>query len=263
MPIVALAVALAFAALTLAGQGRASAAGTDGAKPTIVLVHGAWADGGSWDGVIARLRRQGYQVFAPANPLRGLASDSAYVASVLEGIKGPIVLVGHAYGGEVISNAATGNPNVKALVYVAGIVPDRGETGLGLLGRFPGSTLASTLVAFPLFGGGIDLYIAQAKYRQQFAADVPADRAALMAVTQRPITQAAASEPSGAPAWKEIPSWFVFGGADHNIPPAVQRFMAERAHSRHTVELDGASHAVAVSRPDAVTDVIVEAATSR
>jgi pimeloyl-ACP methyl ester carboxylesterase len=263
MPIAALAVALACAALTLAGPGRAAAGGTDGAKPTIVLVHGAWADGSSWDAVIARLRRQGYPVLAPATPLRGLASDSAYIASVLAALKGPIVLVGHAYGGEVISNAARGNPNVKALVYVAGIAPDRGETGLGLLGKFPGSTLSDTLVSFPLPGGGTDLYIAQAKYRQQFAADVPAARAALMAVTQRPITQAAAAEPSGAPAWKEIPSWFVFGSADRNIPPAVQRLMAGRAKAKRTVELEGASHAIPVSRPDAVADLIVEAATSR
>jgi pimeloyl-ACP methyl ester carboxylesterase len=260
---VALAVALACAALTLAEPGRAAAAGTSAAKPTIVLVHGAWADGSSWDGVIARLRRQGYPVLAAATPLRGLASDSAYVASVLAVVKGPVVLVGHAYGGVVISNAATGNPNVKALVYVAGIVPDRGETPLGLLGRSPGSTLTGTLVPFPLPGGGTDLYIDQAKYRQQVAADVPAARAALMAVTQRPITQAAASEPSGAPAWKRIPSWFVFGSADRNIPPAVHRFMAGRAKAKRTVELAGASHAVAVSRPDTVAGLIVEAATSR
>ena len=163
----------------------------------------------------------------------------------------------------MISNAATGNPNVKALVYVAGFAPDRGETVQGLTDRFRGSTLSGALVAFPLFGGGLDLYIAQAKYPQQFAADVPTARAALMAVTQRPITQAAAAEPSGAPAWKEIPSWFVFGGADRNIPPAVQRFIAGRAKARRTVELDGASHAVPESRPDAVADLIVEAARSR
>jgi pimeloyl-ACP methyl ester carboxylesterase len=263
------AVALACAALTFGAlapggpvQG-ASAGGVEARKPTVVLVHGAFADGSSWNGVVSRLRRMGYPVIAPANPLRGLEGDSDYIASVLRAIQGPIVLVGHSYAGSVITNAAAGNPNVKALVYVAAFAPEPGESAARLSARFPGSTLAQTLVAFPLPGGGADLYIKQDRYPQQFAADVPAQLAALMAVTQRPITQAALTDPSGAAAWRSIPSWFVFGSADRNIPAAAHRFMARRAGAKRIVEVRGASHAVGVSHPGAVAELIVQAANAR
>jgi pimeloyl-ACP methyl ester carboxylesterase len=254
--------ALTFGALALGPAQDASAGGVDTRKPTVVLVHGAWADSSSWNGVISRLRRMGYPVIAAANPMRRLKSDSDYIASVLRAVDGPIVLVGHAYAGSVITNAAAGNPNVKALVYVAAFAPEPGEGALGIIARFPGSTLAQTTVAFPLPGGGEDLYIKQDQYHQQIAADVPAHLAALMAVTQRPGTRAAFSDPSSTAAWKSIPSWFVFGSADRNIPAAAHRFMAKRAGAKRTVEIPGASHSVAVSHPGAVAELITEAANS-
>ncbi len=174
---------------------------------------------------------------------------------------GPIVLVGHSYGGSVITNAAAGNPAVTDLIYVAAFAPDQGETALELSNRFPGSTLGDALAPpVPLGDGTTDLFIRQDAYHAPFAADVPAEKAAVSAVTQRPIRDAALGEKSGAPAWTSIPSWFVLAGADQNIPLATQQFMAERAGSRHTLQVDGASHAVAVSHPAAVTDTIVKAA---
>ncbi|MEW2472000.1 alpha/beta hydrolase [Streptomyces sp. NPDC046994] len=233
--------------------------------PTIVLVHGAFADSSSWNGVIERLQRAGYPVIAAANPLRGLADDAAYVASVLEGVQGPVVLAGHSYGGAVISEAAVGNTQVKALVYIAAFTPDEGESALELSGKFPGSTLGAALtpVPFPLDGGtgtGTDLYIEPAKFHDQFAADVPEPVAALMAATQRPVAASALEEKASAAAWKTIPSFSLIASEDYNIPPAAQQFMAERAHA-HTVEVK-ASHAVAVSRPDAVARLIEQAAQS-
>ncbi|MGW5061789.1 alpha/beta fold hydrolase [Streptomyces sp. NPDC004096] len=231
--------------------------------PTIVLVHGAFADSSSWNGVIERLQRAGYPVIAAANPLRGLADDAAYVASVLEGVQGPVVLAGHSYGGAVISEAAVGNTQVKALVYIAAFTPDEGESALELSGKFPGSTLGAALtpVPFPLGGGtGTDLYIEPAKFHDQFAADVPEPVAALMAATQRPVAASALEEKASAAAWKTIPSFSLIATEDYNIPPAAQQFMAERAHA-HTVEVK-ASHAVAVSRPDAVARLIEQAAQS-
>ncbi|MEU9455053.1 alpha/beta hydrolase [Streptomyces sp. NPDC048277] len=227
-------------------------------KPTVVLVHGAFADSSSWDAVISRLERQGYPVIGVANPLRGLAGDSAYVSSVLDTIPGPVILAGHSYGGAVITDAATGHANVKALVYIAAFAPDQGETGLSILGRYPGSQLppALTVRAFP---GGQDAYVDPADFRQVFAADVPAGKARLMAAGQRPVALAALAEPSSTPAWKTIPSWFLVAGADHAIPPAAEEAMALRAGS-HTKVLDDASHAVLVSHPDATTHVIEAAA---
>src|SRR5690606_331250 len=195
---------------------------------------------------------KGYPVVAVANPLRGLKSDAAYVASTLRSIEGPIVLVGHSYGGAVITNAVDGNQNVKALVYVAGFAPDQSETAIQLSGRFPGSTLGPALgppVALP--GGGNDLYIQPARFHDQFAADVSPAAASLMAGTQRPVTDVALNEPSGTAAWKSVPSWFIYGERDLNIPAAAHAFMAERAGSRETVAVPGASHVVMVSHPDA------------
>ncbi len=228
-------------------------------KPTIVLVHGAFADSASWNAVIPDLLAQGYPVVAAANPLRSVQGDSDYVASVLAGIEGPIVLVGHSYGGIVISNAATDNDNVKGLVYVAGFAPDTGESAFTLAGQFPGSTLGDALAPIPLAGGGTDLYIRPDAFWSQFAADVPEADAALMATTQRPVTEAALTDNSGDPAWKTIPSWFVYGELDKNIPAAAVAFMAERAGAKEAIEVSGASHVVMLSQPKAVTDVILSA----
>jgi pimeloyl-ACP methyl ester carboxylesterase len=230
-------------------------------KPTIVLVHGAFAESSSWNGVLTQLIPKGYPTVAVANPLRGVKSDADYVASVLQGIEGPIVLVGHSYGGAVITNAVKDNENVKALVYVAAFAPDAGETAVELSGRYPGSTLGPTLAPpVELPDGGKDLYIQQDKFHAQFAADVPANDAQLMASTQRPITEAALNEASGVPAWKSVPSWFIYGDRDLNIPAAALSFMAERANSNETVVVNGASHVVMVSHPDAVAAVIEHAA---
>lgn len=231
-------------------------------KPvTIVLVHGAFAESASWNGVITRLEHDGYRVVAVANPLRGVQSDADYVGRVVASLKTPVVLVGHSYGGSVISDPASTPANVKALVYVAAFAPDAGETGSELAGRFPGSTLGQALApAVPLPGGGNDLYIDQAKFPAQFAADVPAAEAARMAATQRPIRDSALNEAERAPAWKRLPSWFVYGTGDRNIPPAAHAFMAQRAQARGTKVVEGASHVVMVSHPDTVANLIESAA---
>jgi pimeloyl-ACP methyl ester carboxylesterase len=239
----------------------ASAQPASSEKPTIVLVHGAFAESASWNGVIAKLQAQHYAVIAAANPLRGVKSDAAAIGAIVDSVKGQVVLVGHSYGGAVISAAAMGKTQVKALVFVAAFAPEAGETAIALSGKFPGSTLGPTLAPpVPLADGGKDLYIQQDKFRDQFAADVPAAAARLMAATQRPITEAALGEPAGSPAWKTVPSWFIYGDADKNIPPALQSFMAQRAHSMKTVVVKGGSHVVMTSRPDVVAKLIVEAA---
>lgn len=232
-------------------------------KPTVVLVHGAFADASSWNGVIKILEKDGYPVVAVANPLRSVMSDAVYVSDILASIKTPVVLVGHSYGGSVISEAANNNNNVKALVYVAAFAPEAGETAAGLSSKFPGSTLDSTLAApVALSAGGNDLYIQQDKFPDQFAADVPEADARLMAVTQRPITEAALNEASTDPAWKTIPSYFVYGDKDKNIPPQAHAFMADRAHAKETIVVKGASHVVMVSHPKTVAKLIEDAAES-
>ncbi|MFI0508099.1 alpha/beta fold hydrolase [Streptomyces sp. WSLK1-5] len=236
----------------------AASSGPSAPRPTVVLVHGAFADSSSWGAVISRLQRRGHPVIGVANPLRGLAGDSAYVSSVLDTIPGPVILAGHSYGGAVITNAAVGHPHVKALVYVAAFAPDQGESALAILGQYPGSQLPPVLTVRP-FPGGQDAYVDPADFRQVFAADVPDREARLMAAGQRPLALAAFAEPSGAPAWKNIPSWFLVAGADRAIPPAAERAMALRAGSRTEV-IRGASHAVMVSHPDAVTHLIEAAA---
>ncbi len=231
------------------------------AKPTIVFVHGAFADSSSWANVTRLLLAQGYSVVAVANPLRGLKSDADYTATVLNSIKGPVVLVGHSYGGMVISNAATGIRNVKALAYIDAFAPEAGENALKLSMVYPGSTLGPALAPMPLPGGITDLYIQQDKYLTQFAPDVPKAEAQWMAATQRPVTDAALNETSGEPAWNTIPSWFIYGDKDLIIPPALLGFMAERAHSRGTVVVKGASHVTMISHPEEVARLIVTAAT--
>jgi pimeloyl-ACP methyl ester carboxylesterase len=230
-------------------------------KPTIVLVHGAFADSSSWNGVVINLQKDGYKTVAVANPLRSVSNDAGLVSDVIGSIEGPVVLVGHSYGGQIISNAARGHDNIKSLVYVAAFAPDSGESASDLAGKFPGGTLGDALATpVKLIDGGVDLYIDQTKFRDQFAHDVPAEITALMAVGQRPITEAALTEKSGEPAWRTLPSYFVYGDGDKNIPAEALGFMAKRAGSRRTVVVDGASHVVMVSHPQAVTDLIEEAA---
>jgi pimeloyl-ACP methyl ester carboxylesterase len=251
-------------AAAMAASGSATAQPADSqVKPTIVLVHGAFAESSSWNAVIAELNRDGYTAIAAANPLRSVAGDGAAVSALVGSIPGPVVLVGHSYGGPVITEAANGNGNVKALVYVAGFAPEPGESSLTLSGKFPGSTLAESVVPVALADGGQDLFFQQDKFRAQFAADVPEDQARLMAATQRPVTEAALAEPSGAASWKWLPSYVVYGSADRNIPPAVMSFMAERAHAAKAVVIEGASHALMVSHPNEVAALIEDAASAR
>jgi pimeloyl-ACP methyl ester carboxylesterase len=237
---------------------------------TIVLVHGAWADAAGWSGVISRLQREGYTVWAVPNPLRGLSSDAAYVASILDTIPGPIILVGHSYGGAVITNAATGNPNVKALVYIDGFVPDEGETGFDLLGMEPppgaspscvagNPTTIFNLVPYPgAPPGDFDLYIKQEVYPSCFANTLPAKQAAVLAASQRPFVLSILGQPSGPPAWKTIPSWYLVGTRDKVIPPFLQTFMAERANAE--IVRVKAPHPAMISNPGAVADLIETAA---
>lgn len=233
-------------------------------KPTIVLVHGSWADAAGWTGVIKQLQREGYPVIAPANPLRGVAGDSAYIASVLADVEGPIVLVGHSYGGVVITNAAAGNENVKALVYIAGVAPAPGESTVGILEGFPGSQALAALhtVPYPLPDGstGIDTYLVQEMFRDVFAQDVTPQTAAAMAATQRPATLATFEDTSSAAAWETIPSWFLIPQQDRVIPADAHRFMAERAGG-YSVEVKG-SHAIMISKPHKVVELIERAAQS-
>ena len=211
--------------------------------------------------MIGALLRADYPVIASANPLRGIASDARTLSDHVRTIDGPVVLVAHSYGGAVISNVDPDAGDVRALVYVAAFAPAPGESCLQLTSRFPGSTLEANVEAIPRADGSVELAIARDRFRAQFAADVSPAEAALMAATQRPVAQAALEEPAGArPLWEEIPSSFVFGDLDLSIPAAAQRWMAERAGARRTLELAGASHAVAVSRTPETADVILQAA---
>lgn len=230
-------------------------------KPTIVLVHGAFAESASWNKVIDSLTGAGHPVIAAANPLRSPAADAAAVGDLLRTVEGPVVLVGHSYGGMVISNVPAGAADIIALVYVCAFAPDSGDTCNALAARFPGSTLGETLRPVARADGTTDLYIATERFRGQFCADVPAPEATQMAATQRPVTLEALTEPSGGrPLWREVPSWFLIGGQDVTIPAALQHFMAERAGARRAVEIPGASHAAAVSHPEETAELILQAA---
>jgi pimeloyl-ACP methyl ester carboxylesterase len=229
-------------------------------RPTIVLVHGAFAESASWDRVVRQLENAGHDVIAAANPLRGLAADAESVSDLVRTLDGPVMLVGHSYGGAVITNVDIDAGQITGLVYVAAFAPDTGESANSLAQRFPGSTLGDALRPVPRSDGTTDLYIARELFHEQFAADVPAPEAARMAATQRPVTLEALQESSGErPLWKELPSWYLIGAQDRNIPAELQQFMAHRAGSRRTVELPTASHAVPVSHPDATARLILEA----
>jgi len=255
--------ATAATAATTAKHASSSSAAV--AKPTIVLVHGAWADSSSWNGVIERLQALGYTVDAPPNPLSGVSSDSAYLSDFLSTISGPIILVGHSYGGFVITNAATGNPNVKALVYDDAFIPAAGDTPESLSTALPGSCLTSTALSFVPYpgapSGDADVYVKQSVFPGCFANGLPArEGAALAAEQQPPVASILSDTLTTTPAWQTIPSWDVIGTADHVIPPAEQVVMAKRAGS-HITEIK-APHLSMISDPGAVTRVILEAAST-
>jgi pimeloyl-ACP methyl ester carboxylesterase len=248
--------------LSITGSAAAHGSNGSGPKPTIVLVHGDWADGSSWSAVISRLQRQGYRVVAPPNPLRGPTEDAPYLASYLQTIPGPIILAGHSYGGFVITNAATGNPNVKALVYIDAFVPDANQTLAEL--SSPESCLdpATAFNAVP-FSGGVDLYLRIAPnppytgFNECFANGVPPNQAAVLAAVQRPAALAQLSEPSGPPAWAKIPAWSLIGTEDHAVPPALQEQMSTRAGAH--ISFVKAGHLSLITRPNAVVAIIDEA----
>jgi pimeloyl-ACP methyl ester carboxylesterase len=234
-------------------------------NPTIVLVHGAWADASSWTSVIKRLQASGHDVVALPNTLRGPKADAAVVRNYLDTIDGPVILVAHSYGGFVITNAATGSQNVKALVYVDAFIPDEGQPAVALTG--PGSSLVAALTnptavfkLVPIPGAppeAPDTYLLPSTVREHFAQDVSAEDQAVIHATQRPGSFAGLAEPSGPPAWKEIPAWAIIGTQDKIIDPVSLRAMAENAGARIT-EID-ASHVSMISHPDAVVEVIEQA----
>ncbi|MER6536866.1 alpha/beta hydrolase [Streptomyces sp900105755] len=232
-------------------------------KPTIVLLHGAFADASSWNGVVQKLQRNGYTVAAPANPLRGVAQDSAYLASFLKSITGPVILVGHSYGGEVISQAAVGNDNVKALVYINALMPDKGESQVTLAAKFAPAPLTKALKPVPFQAGpgstGTDVYIQPDKLHQVFAADLPTSQTTVMAATQRPIAMSAFADKLTGAAWHTKPVYALVGRQDMAINPALELFEAKRANARKTVEINS-SHVSLVSHPQAVKDLITDAA---
>ena len=254
----------------LISAGQIASAGTNtkpasfsGPKPSIVLVHGAWADSSSWNAVAARLQRDGYTVYVPPNPLLGLTYDSAYIRDFLYTISGPIILVGHSYGGAVITNAATGDNQVRALVYVDAFAPAQGQTIGQLVSAHPGSCVlpAANVIAQPYPGapkGAVDSYIKQSIFPSCMANGLPAGEARVLAATQRPLTSLALTQKSGVPAWKTIPSWAVIGTADHAIPPAELLAMARQAHA-HITLARGAPHLSMIYDPGLVTRVILEA----
>jgi pimeloyl-ACP methyl ester carboxylesterase len=231
---------------------------------TIVLVHGAFADSSSWNGMLDPLAAGGHRVVAFAHPLRGPAHDAALLTDLLRTLDGPVVLVGHSYGGAVMTGVDAGAADVAALVFVAGFALEPGESVRDASTLAPGSTLAETLRRIPLSGGGTDLVIAPDRYHDQFCADLGADVAARMAVTQRPIAESALVEPHGDRAlWRSVPSWFVFGELDRTIPAGAHRIMAARAGARRGIEIAGASHVVGLSYASETADLVLEAVAER
>ncbi|MCU4187200.1 alpha/beta hydrolase [Acidiferrimicrobium sp. IK] len=257
----------AVAASAFAGSAAADASPRQSApavpKPSVVLVHGAWGDSANWNGVIRRLQHDGYTVYAPPNPLQGIPDDSAYLRDFLDTISGPIVLVGHSYGGAVITNAATGDAQVKALVYVDGFEPAANETIGQLVTAQPGTCVVPanlSLVPYPgAPTGAADAYVKQSVFGSCMANGLNPTVTGELAATQHPLTTLALGQESGTPAWLTVPSWAVIGTADHAIPPAELEYMAKRAHSRVTV-IPHAPHLSMVSNPGAVTETILDAA---
>ena len=231
-------------------------------SPTIVLIHGAFAESASWDGVITQLRETDHPVIAAANPLRSVAADAAAVSDLVRTIDGPVVLVAHSYGGMVMSNVDADAGEIIGLVYANAFAPEPGEHCFQLAAMFPGSMLGEeTARPVSRTDGTTDLYIAPESFHEVFCQDVPAAQAALMCTTQRPATQEALVEPSSErPLWQTVPSWFLIGEDDRVIPTALQHYMAKRARAHRTVEIPGASHAISVSHPAAVAHQAMEAA---
>ena len=268
VPIRRLLLSLMVGLLTLTGVFAATASATPQpahhpARPTIVLVHGAFADASSWNGVVQRLEDKGYNVVAAANPLRGIGYDSAYIKSVLGQIPGPILLVGHSYGGAVITNAAYNSKNVIGLVYVAAFAPDKGERLTDVEAGSKDSVLNTALqpLNYPVGPGSktaVEYTIKPTVFHAVFAADLPARQSALMAAKQRPVAAAAFDERSGSPAWKQLPSWAVIATGDKAAGSDVLLAMAHRAGAKIT-KLKG-SHVIMISQPKAVADVIISAA---
>jgi pimeloyl-ACP methyl ester carboxylesterase len=262
---IALAVIAGLAITVTTSLSQATPRTATAARPTVVLVNGAWANNAAWSGVIGRLQREGFTVDAPPNPLQSLKGDAGTIADLLKTIKGPVVLVGHSYGGAVITNAATGNRNVKALVYVDAFAPAKGESVLALDSSKPGSALGAgptkvfNFVPFPgAKKGDAELYVKPSVFEQAFANGLPAEEGAVLAATQSPAVYSALTAPSGTPAWKTIPSWYVLGTIDKAIPPAIQLFMAQRIHAHITTVRAG--HLSMVAAPGLVAKVIAAAA---
>jgi pimeloyl-ACP methyl ester carboxylesterase len=262
---IALAVIAGLAITLTTSPSQAKPRTATAARPTVVLVNGAWANNAAWSGVIGRLQTEGFTVDAPPNPLQSLKGDAGTIADLLKTIKGPIVLVGHSYGGAVITNAATGNRNVKALVYVDAFAPAKGESVLALDSSKPGSALGAgptkvfNFVPFPgAKKGDAELYVKPSVFEQAFANGLPAEEGAVLAATQSPAVYSALTAPSGTPAWRTIPSWYVLGTIDKAIPPAIQLFMAQRIHAHITTVRAG--HLSMVAAPGLVAKVIAAAA---
>jgi pimeloyl-ACP methyl ester carboxylesterase len=252
-------VAVAATALSVTGITSASAQTEHKPKPTVVLIHGAFADGASWSEVTTKLQRDGYTVVVPAVPLRGIASDTSYLTGVLNGIPGPKVLVGHSYGGALLTQLAGTTSDVKSLVFVAAYVPQAGETLGALTAKYPGSEIGPDTANTITYPGGADLVMKPASFRQVFAADLPAQQAAVLGASQRPVAAAVFDEKVQRTAPAGIPKYDLVATQDRAIPAAAERFMAHRAGAV-TVEVPGASHLVALSHPTAVTRLIEQAA---
>ena len=259
------AVAASAALLTpaAASAATATASSANPAKPTIVLVHGGYADSSCWNATIAELQQEGYTTVCGSNPLRGIPTDAPYIGSLLDFISGPVVLVAHSMGGTVITNAAAGKANVKALVYIAAFVPDVGETQGELITKFPGSEVEAVSVPAPYTKAdgttGTDLYLSK-DGQAAFAADIPAAAFRVLQATQRPFDADSFTYPTTAAAWKTIPSWGLVAGQDKAIPPACERWMYSRANARNVVEVPHSSHVAMISHPKIVADLIRDAA---
>jgi pimeloyl-ACP methyl ester carboxylesterase len=257
----------AAAAATAAGITLGSAAdaspGSPTPKPTIVLVHGGYADSSCWNATIQQLQNKGYATVCGSNPLRGIPTDAPYIGSLLDSISGPVVLVAHSMGGTVITNAAAGKSNVKALVYIAAFAPDVGETQGELITKFPGSEVGPVSVAVPYTKAdgttGTDLYLSK-DGQAAFAADISASAFRVLQATQRPFDADSFIFPTTAAAWKTIPSWGLVAGQDKAIPPACERWMYNRANARKVVEVPNSSHVVMLSHPEIVANLIADAA---